>query len=43
MTYETCEKGATWADDIPQRHFLVTLDLLVVDAATTQGGVSGSG
>jgi hypothetical protein len=50
MTYETCEKGATWADwtptpsrsDIPQRHFLVTLDLLVVDFTITQDGISGS-
>jgi hypothetical protein len=50
MTYETCEKGATWADwiptpsrsDIPQRHFLVNLDLLVVDGTIAQDGISGS-
>lgn len=50
MTYETCEKGATWADwiptrprsDIPQRYFLVNLDLLVVDFTIIQDGISGS-
>ncbi|HXT67487.1 MAG TPA: hypothetical protein VN657_11915 [Nitrospiraceae bacterium] len=50
MTYETCEKSVTWADwiptpsrwDIPQRHFLVSLDLLVVDGTIAQDGISGS-
>jgi hypothetical protein len=50
MTYETCERGATWADwvptqsrsDMPQRHALLTVDLLAVDFTITQDGISGS-